>query len=253
MTDEKRVALVTGASSGLGREFCRQLAQRCEVVIAVARRAERLETLAEELCGRAELAVIEADLTTVEGLTRAIEALRQRGPADILVNTAGCANLGNFARASIDCQRSMISLHIDATITLCRAAVPFMLERKQAAIINVASLGAFLPVEGAAVYGASKAFLVSFSRALHAELAGSGIAVQCLCPGHTRTEFHDPDAPAGSDSGRVPDPLWMEVHEVVSASLAALDTGQVLVVPGAENRALARQGIADLGQALGGA
>lgn len=253
MTDDRLVALVTGASSGLGREFCRQLARRCEVIIAVARRAERLESLAEELRGVTEVQVVVADLTSVEGLTRAVEALRQQGPVDILVNNAGFANPGAFSQSPIDGQRDMVSLHIDATISLCRAAIPFMLERDRAAIINVASLGAFLPMKGVAVYGASKAFLVSFSQALQAELMDSGIKIQCLCPGHTRTEFHDTDAAAGFDPARVPDPLWMEAKAVVAASLAALAGDQLLVVPGAANLALARQGITELGQALDGA
>jgi short-subunit dehydrogenase len=137
----------------------------------------------------------------------------------------------------------MVDLHIDATITLCRAAIPFMLERGSGTIINVSSIGAFLPGKGLAVYGATKAFLNCYSQALQAELTGTGIAVQALCPGYTRTEFHAPLLEAGFDNNRIPDEMWMNADEVVAASLEALGSGQVLVVPGETNQALARMGL----------
>ena len=243
MPDHKITALVTGASAGLGAEFCRQLAQRCDVIIAVARRGERLAALAEELADTVELHVVAADLGTIEGVARTMEAIRQQGPVDYLVNNAGFSTFGEFTDLPIDGQRAMVDLHVDTTITLCRAAVPFMRERGAGYIINVSSIGAFLPGKGLAVYGATKAFLNCFSQALQAELADTGIAVQALCPGYMHTEFHASLVEAGFDSSRIPDEMWMNADEVVAASLAALGSGRVLVVPGEANQALARMGL----------
>ncbi len=240
MSSHRTVALVTGASAGMGAEFCRQLADRCDAIIAVARREDRLDSLAAELADRVELHPVAADLNTVDGVARAMEALRQKGPVDYLVNNAGFSTFGEFAELDIQGQRDMVGLHIDATITLCRAAIPFMLERGGGAIINVSSVGAFVPGRGLAVYGATKAFLNYFSQALQAELAGTGIAVQALCPGYTHTEFHDPLV--DFDKTRIPQEMWMESDEVVAASLAALGSGAVLVVPGEGNLELARSG-----------
>ncbi len=244
MSSPELTALVTGASSGLGAEFCRQLADRCGVIIAVARRPDRLRVLADELAGRAELHPVVADLAGVEGVARAIEALRQRGPVDYLVNNAGMSTFGRFWELPIDSQRHMVNLHVDATLSLCGAAIPFMRERGGGCIINVSSIGAFLPLKNVAVYGATKAFLNHFSLALQDELAGTGIRVQALCPGYVRTEIHDAMAHEGFDRSRIPDDQWMEPGPVVAASLAALEVGGVVVVPGADNLALARESLA---------
>lgn len=240
MSEYKITALVTGASAGLGVEFCRQLAQRCDVIIAVARRRERLAALAAELSAQVEMHCIEADLASVEGVAATMEALRQKGPVDYLVNNAGFSTFGRFAELPIDDQRAMLTLHCDASITLCRAAVPFMRERGAGVIINVSSLSAFIPGKGLVVYGASKAFLNHFSAALAAEVRAAGIEVQALCPGYIRTEFHDAMATEGFDRERIPEAFWMEARDVVAASLAALGSEQLVVIPGDGNRALAR-------------
>ncbi|MDE0951509.1 MAG: SDR family oxidoreductase [Halioglobus sp.] len=243
MSAHKVTALVTGASAGLGREFCRQLASRCDVIIAVARREDRLVALARDLAGTAEVHCLEADLGSVEGVAKTMEAIRQQGPVDYLVNNAGFSTFGNFADLPIEGQRAMVNLHIDASITLCRAVIPFMRERGRGVVINVSSLGSFVPGKGMAVYGATKAFLNYYSLALQAELVGTGIEVQALCPGFTRTEFHDPMAENGFDRTRVPEQMWMAADTVVAASLAALGSEQVLVVPGEDNPGFARMGL----------
>ena len=179
----------------------------------------------------------------MEGLARVMEALRQLGPADYLVNNAGFSTYGDFADQQIQSQRDMVSLHIDATITLCRAAIPFMRERGGGHIINVSSIGAFLPSRGLEVYGATKAFLNFFSQSLQVELAGTGIQVQALCPGYTHTEFHAEIEQAGFDKSRVPADMWMDADAVVTASLAALGSGAVVVVPGETNTGFARTGV----------
>ncbi len=242
MSQEKTVALVTGASAGLGTEFCRQLAPRCDAIVAVARRGDRLGSLADSLDGTVEVHCLEADLATVEGVARTLEWIRQKGPVRYLVNNAGFGTTAEFGEASINRQRGMVDLHIDATISLCRAAIPFMREQGGGAIINVSSLGSLVVSKGIAVYGGTKAFLNYFSESLQAELADSGIEVQALCPGFTRTEFHDAMDEA-FDRQRIPEELWMTAEDVVAESLAALGSGRVLVVPGEANRAIARSGL----------
>ncbi len=245
----KTTALVTGASAGIGAEFCRQLAGRCDVIIATGRRQDALGQLAEALSGQAEVHTVVADLGTREGRTRVIEALRQKGPVDYLVNNAGFSTLGAFEREDIDGQQAMVDVHVTATLALTRAAIPFMREREgERAIINVSSLASFGPVPGAAVYAATKAFLNVFSESLQKELADSGIRVQSLCPGYTRSEFHDREEMAAFDRAMVPDEEWMDAPSVVAASLAALDGGPVVFVPGEGNVESARKG---LSRALG--
>ncbi len=244
MADTRTTALVTGASAGIGAEFCRQLADRCEVIIATGRRRDALEKLADELAGRAEVHCVVADLGTREGRTRVIEALRQQGPVDYLVNNAGFSTLGAFDSLDIDAQQAMVDVHVTATLALTRAAIPFMREREgDRAIINVSSLASFGPVPGAAVYAATKSFLNVFSESLAKELADSGIRVQSLCPGYTRSEFHDRDDMAAFDRAMVPAEEWMDAAAVVSESLSALDGGPVVLVPGEVNIESARKGI----------
>ncbi len=128
--------------------------------------------------------------------------------------------------------------HHEATLALTRAALPAMLEAGRGAVINVASIGGLVGMPNVAVYGASKAFLVSFSRSLRQELAGTGVQVQCLCPGYTRTEIHSRDSFKGFDIERIPEALWMDAETVVDESLTALDASgdPWLLVPGAHNR-----------------
>jgi short-subunit dehydrogenase len=240
---EQTTALVTGASAGIGAEFCRQLADRCGRIIATGRREAQLRQLAGELEDRCEVFPVAADLATVEGRIRVIESLRQQGPVDYLVNNAGFSTLGNFDSLDLDAQQDMVRVHIDATLALCRAAIPFMKQRGGGSIINVSSTASFMPMPAVAVYVASKAFLNYFSTSLQAELEEHGIRVQSLCPGFTVTEFHDRDSMAGFDRGWVPDDQWMEAAEVVSASLAALECGPVIVVPGKGNLAGVRKAV----------
>ncbi|MFT7286345.1 MAG: short-subunit dehydrogenase [Halieaceae bacterium] len=246
-------ALVTGASSGIGEEFVRSLAGHCEHIVVVARRAERLEGLAASLASQCRVEALQADLASTEGQARVIEHIRQGPALDLLVNNAGFSTLGPFASSLLDRELEMLRLHQDATLALTRAALPGMIEAGHGAIINVASVAAFLQVPGVAVYGATKAFLLSYSRSLRAELAGSGVLVQCLCPGYTRTEIHSRDSFAGFDVSRVPGDMWMETDEVVAQSLQALAEDRWLVVPGEANRALAEKGLGELVDALGSA
>ncbi|MEM1111012.1 MAG: SDR family oxidoreductase [Pseudomonadota bacterium] len=258
MSKDKRTALVTGASAGLGEEFCRQLAGRCDVIIAVARRRDRLQALAMELEDRVEVHVVEADLTTIEGITRTLESIRQKGPVDYLVNNAGFGTFGDFADADIGRQIDLVSLHVEAPLRLARGALPYMLERGRGWVINVSSLGALTPLPQTAVYAAAKAFMVSFSQSLQQELAGKvegaaegeGIKVQCLCPGLVRTEIHHTGEMNNFDIQALPESMWMDAPDVVAASLQALVDGPLVVVPGEQNRDLAEAMLAAHAQML---
>lgn len=236
MSDYRQV-MITGASAGLGWEFANQIADHCEHVTIVARREGHLRDLAAELAGRCDVSLIAADLTSVEGQARIVEAIRQGPPLDLLINNAGFSTYGPFANSDLDREMQMLRLHQEATLSLTRAALPAMIEVRRGAIINVASIGGFLPMPGVATYGATKAFLVSFSQSLRMELADSGVEVQCLCPGYTRTEIHSREAFKDFDVSRVPEAMWMESTQVVAESLAALRNTpeRWLVVPGQHN------------------
>ena len=241
MSLENPTAMVTGASAGLGAEFCRQLADSCDVIIAVGRREERLQSLAAELSGQVKIHPVAVDLSGREGVTGAVEALRQKGPVDYLVNNAGIGLFGRFINCDLAEQLDMVHLHIDASLALCRAALPFMQEQGSGAIINVSSVGAFMPLARNAVYNATKAFLNNFSQSLQAEVVASGVRVQCLCPGWVRTEILTREGMNEFDVDRVPDEAWMEAEEVVSISLEALDGDEVIVVPGRYNQEIVAQ------------
>lgn len=249
MSTDKTTALVTGASSGLGADYCRQLAGRCDRIIAVARRFERLEQLRDELADEVELIPVLADLASTEGVARCIEAIRQQGPISILVNNAGFAVFGAYADSDIDAQQKMVDVHVSATMALCRAALPAMCAAGYGRIVNVSSLGAFLPVSGGEVYGATKAFLNLFSISLQQSVKEQGVRVQALCPGYTVTEIHEA---GGMDVSGVPDEMWMSSPDVVACSLQHLDAGPVLVIPGEQNVAIAEMGLQQQLQQLRG-
>jgi len=196
--------------------------------------------LQQSLASQVEVIPVQADLSTVEGVTRCTEAIRQKGPIDLLVNNAGISAFGAFTDADIDQQLDTVRINVDALMVLSRAALPFMREQGGGAIINVASIGAFLPMRDTAVYGASKAFVQSFSSSLQDEVKGDNIRIQCLCPGMTRTEIHDTAMFEGFDKSRIPEEMWMESSEVVDISLAALEEEKVIVVTGATNVAMAK-------------
>ncbi|MEM6300229.1 MAG: SDR family NAD(P)-dependent oxidoreductase [Pseudomonadota bacterium] len=241
-------AVVTGASAGIGAQFVEQLATQCVSLLVIARREEALAMLAEKLAHRCKITVLTADLGTVEGLARVVEALRQGPEVDLLINNAGFSTFGGFTKSAIDDELAMVRLHIDATLTLIRTVLVGMRKRSNGAIVNVASVGGFMEADQVPTYGATKAFLISFTRSLAKELRDTGVIAQCLCPGYTRTEIHDSATMAGFDAERVPEDFWMQAQEVVSASLAVLQKPDPswLVVPGAHNANFARASVEHL-------
>jgi len=225
------VALITGASAGLGAEFARQLSGKGHRLVLAARRKDRLDALVSEL-GNAR--AVEIDLSEPEATAALMRDLEKTGEqVDILVNNAGFGLRGPFAELDAARQREMIDLNCGALTELCRAVAPAMVERRSGAILNVASTAAFQPGPWMGVYFATKAFVLSFTEALHEELKPYGVKVSALCPGPTRTEF---GAVAGIKSLGQFDRLSMEAGPVVRAGLDGLDKNRAVVIPGSTNR-----------------
>lgn len=228
-------ALVTGASAGIGEEFARQLAARGTDLVLVARREERLKELAEEL--DVDVEVIAADLTEADDLERVAARLGDHArPVDLLVNNAGFGAYGDFADVNLGRTISMVDLNVTALTHLAHVAYDRMKRVGGGGIINVASVVAFQPNPYGAVYGATKAFVLSLSEALHEEAKAHGVRVSALCPGLTRSEFQQV---AEVDVSHMPNPAIMEVGPVVEAGLVGFTRNQAVVTPGAVNKAMA--------------
>lgn len=231
----KIVTLITGASAGLGVEFARQLSAKGHRLVLVARRKERLDALAAEL-GNSR--AIELDLSEPGTAARLMADVEVHDETvDLLVNNAGFGLAGRFAELDGNRQREMIDLNCGALAELAHAILPGMIERKSGGILNIASTAAFQPGPGMAVYFATKAFVLSFSEALHDEVKRHGVKVSCLCPGPTRTEFRsvsgfDPKGPLGKISA--------DAASVVRAGLKGLERNRAVVVPGLSNKVISQ-------------
>jgi len=227
----KAVALITGASSGLGVEFARQLSKKGQRLVLAARRKDRLDALATEL-GNARAVAI--DLSRPGAVRTLLDDLRNADEqVEILINNAGFGLRGRFVELDASREREMIDLNIGTLTDLCRAIAPQMVEQKSGAILNVASTAAFQPGPNMAVYFATKAYVLSFTEALHEELKPHGVKVSALCPGPTRTEFGEV---AGIKTLGQFDRLAMESEPVVRAGLEGLESNEAVVIPGATNK-----------------
>lgn len=213
-------ALVTGATAGIGAAFARRLASDGHHVVLVARDAGRLEAMAASL-GSAEVLV--ADLSTEAGIA-AVEA--RAGDVDLLVNNAGFGHRGRFLSVPVADEVTMLRVHVDAVLRLSSAALAGMVARGRGDVVNVASVAAFFP---RGTYGASKAWVVSFSEAVRRDLAGGGVRVMALCPGFTHTEFH---SRAGMDMSGIPSYLWLSAERVVDEALRDLRADKAVSIPG---------------------
>ena len=229
----KKVALITGASAGLGVEFARQLSKRGYRLVLAARRKDRLEELAQELGDARAVAI---DLSKKDATAKLLADLEANGETvDLLVNNAGFGLIGLFSELDAKRERQMIDLNVGTLTDLCRAVAPQMIARKSGGILNVASIAGFQPGPRFAVYCATKAFVLSLTEALHEELKPHGIRVSCLCPGPTRTEFGDVAGLKG-DMGKAFDKLAMDAATVVRLGLDGLDNNRAVVVTGALNK-----------------
>jgi short-subunit dehydrogenase len=241
-SDQRPVALVTGASAGIGRAFAERLAREGHDLIVVARREDRLRNLADLLraAGGVDVEVLAADLTDRGPTAEVARRVAAEPRLEILVNNAGFGGYRPFVQVSEETAAGLIDVHVWATTQLSRAALPGMIERGTGAIVNVASLLAFShaippdPLPYRAVYAASKSYVVAFSFLLSREVAGSGVKVQVCCPGLVETEFH---ALVGADPSRLRG-RTMTPQDVVQASLRSLETGETLCAPGLDDPAV---------------
>jgi short-subunit dehydrogenase len=233
----RRRALITGASSGIGEEFARQLANKGYDLVLVARRKDRLDRLAAELSqAHGTVAeIIEADLVTPEGVI-SVERRLGQGDIDLLVNNAGFGTRGEFATMPIHRELEELDLNIRALVRLTHAALGNMVQRKRGNIINVGSTGSFQPVPYMSTYAATKAFVLHFSEGVHEEVKKHGVTVTCLCPGYVLTEFQQV---AGINQQRLPARGRLTPAQVVASALKGSAGGSAIVVPGAMNRTLA--------------
>lgn len=231
-------ALITGASSGIGEEFSRQLAPHCRRLVLVARRRSRLLDLARSLRGAypgLEVHAFEADLTDDQSLEALVSGLAMQGLVpDLLVNNAGLGDYGEFATSDWNRVEEMIQLNIRALTRLCHAVVPAMMELGGGGIINVSSLASCLPIPDFAVYAATKAYVTSFSEALRLEVKDSGIRVLALCPGPVPTEFGEVARRPGNGEAGIPGNhlFAIKAGQVVEEALDALEAGHARHFPG---------------------
>ncbi|MDX1658556.1 MAG: SDR family oxidoreductase [Nitriliruptorales bacterium] len=231
-------ALVTGASTGIGREFVRQLAERGTHVVLVARSEDDLQQLAGQLAEDHGVGteVLTADLTQRNDLERVETRLRDEDePVDLLVNNAGFGTGGQFDELDLDREVSEIRLNVLAVTRLTHAALGEMTRRGRGGILNVSSNAAWQPVPYMATYGGTKAFVSSFTQAVHEEARGTGVHVTLLEPGFTRTRFQEV-ADVDASTRQLPDAVWMEPGPVVTAALEGVRKNRGRVVPGWMNK-----------------
>lgn len=244
--DSDRTCLVTGASSGIGEEIAGQLAARGLGVTLVARTESKLRGLADSLAARhgVRVEVLPTDLTDPDartGLPARVEALGLA--VNVLVNNAGFSTLGPVYRSDPEREMAMIRTDVEAVVHLCSLFTPGMVERRSGCILNVASTAAFQPIPGQAGYGASKAFVLSYSHAIREELRPHGVSVTALCPGPVETGFAEA---AGMSTDEMADSMpkifWVAAAEVASVGVKAMDDNRAVAIPGLPNRVSAALG-----------
>lgn len=226
-----KTALVTGATAGIGAAFARRLAVEGYDLVLVARDEARLTAFGAELADRHGIAVtpLPADLATAAGCERVETRLVQRdAPVDLLVNNAGISLNTPFLHSTVEGEERLLRLNVHAVMRLTLAALPGMVERRRGEIVNVSSVAGFgTPMPGS-TYSASKAWVTNFSQSIAASVRSSRVRVMALCPGYTRTEFHDR---AGINMSRMPGWLWLSPEEVVRDGLRDLRRGKTVSVP----------------------
>jgi uncharacterized protein len=234
----RRVALITGPTSGIGAGFARRYAADGYDLVLVSRNADRLTELATELRdegGRA-VEVLPADLA--ESKDRGKVADRLAAGVDVLVNNAGFSMSGEFWTVDPAVLQAQLDVNVTAVMQLTRAALPAMVDAGAGTVINVASVAGLLSGRGS-TYSASKSWVVSFTEGLAGGLKGTGVGVHVVCPGYVHTEFH---RRAGIDMTSLPSFMWLEVDDVVQASLADVARDKVLIIPGMQYKAITTAG-----------
>lgn len=233
-------ALVTGASTGIGEVFARILASQGVDLVVVARDGERLDALAADVTERNGVTceVLVGDLTDRDALERVATRIgAEEDPVDLVINNAGFGISGRLSAQDADVLTNMVELNVVALQRLTHAAVEAMLPRGAGGVINISSLGGYQPAPGFASYSATKAFVSSFTQAVHEELVGTGVKVMVVCPGFTRTEFQE--RAGAEEASKLPELVWQEADEVVHAALRDYEKGRAVSVPGLFNKGLA--------------
>jgi short-subunit dehydrogenase len=228
-SDRRPTAVVTGSTAGIGAAFARQFATDGYDLVLVARGAQRLDTLAAQLSTQyaGSAVALPADLSTDEGCA-AVEARLRAAPVDVLVNNAGISLNTPFLRSTIEDEARLLRLNVGAVMRLTLAALPGMVERRQGDVINVSSVAGFAAVMPGSTYSASKAWVTNFSESVALSVRQFGVRVLALCPGYTRTEFHQR---AGINMSATPDWLWLSADQVVRDGLRDLRSGKLVSVP----------------------
>ncbi|ALG14290.1 SDR family NAD(P)-dependent oxidoreductase [Kibdelosporangium phytohabitans] len=223
-------ALVTGATAGIGNAFVHRLAADGYSVVLVARTESRLREAAAQVEAdygvRAE--VLPADLSTAAGRLAVEQRLIGGDPVDLLVNNAGFGTTDQFADMPFDRMQGQLDVNVTSVLRLTRAALPGMVERGHGAVINVSSISGFFPATGA-LYGATKSYVTAFSEGIAPTLKGTGVRVLALCPGFTRSEFHER---AGDKTQTLPDFMWLSARKVVDECMTDLANGRIRSIPG---------------------
>lgn len=240
---DRKLALVTGASAGIGAAFARILASHGYDLALTARRTERLDALAEEVRLRygVEILTVAADLSEPEAPGAILDHLTAHGrTVDCLINNAGYGLPGTYAETRWREQAAFLQVMVNAPCELAHRVLPGMQQRRFGRIVNVASLAGLIPAAaGHTLYAASKAFMIRFSQSLHLENAPEGVHVSALCPGFTWSEFHDVNGTRALASSSTPEWLWMGADEVAAAGFEAMEANRPVCVPGAPNKAIA--------------
>lgn len=233
-----RIAVVTGASSGIGEAFARSLAREGYDCYLVARRKSNLVKLARELEEKAGIraTTVTADLSTDAGVRHVENLIARNDSIEILVNGAGFGTRGLFADVDAKKMQDMVYLHTMASARLTRAVLPRMIASRRGYVINVSSVGAFLTTSHYVTYSATKAFINMLTRGLRDELVGTGVKIQALCPGLTRTGFMSTVEFKDFNYSDIPRFVWMTPEQVVEESLAALMKNKIIFIPGLGNR-----------------
>lgn len=235
--EEKGKAVITGASSGIGAEYARQLAGLGFTPVLIARRKEKLEKVAQDIKDAVQVTpkMKTVDLSDEEQVSTLADALKQDPRVEILVNNAGFGLSERFVGGNLVPHLDMMRVHMNAPVILSHAVTPNMVKNGKGAIVNTASMSAFNP--GPGLYSPTKTFLLSFSEGLAMELEGTGVRVQALCPGFTHTEFHE-DPGLATLKENTPKYIWGTVANVVSDSIKGLRKNKKIVIPGFVNKVI---------------
>ena len=231
------VTVITGASSGIGAEIARELSRRGHELALVARSAEKLQSLADELPTTAH--VVPTDLTDRAARAGLLAELDSRGlTPQVLVNNAGFSTLGPAHSSDPETEVNMVEVDVVTVVDLCSRFLPGMVERGSGVVLNVASTAAFQPLPGQASYGAAKAFVLSYTRSISAELKGTGVTATVLCPGPVETGFGEAAGFTKEESEEaLPSFMWVPAPDVAKAAVDGMDKGNLVVIPGFANRA----------------